>query len=95
MAESITLATPEVVSRTTTDYRIGRMTFDPDAQLILILFRGTNGEQREWRVEGATAMTRMRALMKADLSTKSLPRRIMEAAIADGVFAGTISGAPD
>ena len=44
--------------------------------------------------ENATAL--MRALNKANLSTKSLNRRVIEKGLVDGKWApGTISGAPD
>ncbi len=41
------------------------------------------------------ATTLMRVLNKANLFTKSLHKRIMEKAVADGKLTGTISGPPD
>ena len=95
MAETIVLTTPEVVQMTNTEYRLSRITFDRDASTILVLFRGANGEQKEWRIEGDVALQRMKALMTADLSTKSLQRRIMEAAVQSGFLTGTVTGTPE
>lgn len=94
--ETIVLTTPEVVSQTTTGYHIIGIYLILEPPSIFVAFRGTNGETREWRVtDAAVAGPLLTALSKANLSVKSLPKRIMEQAIADGVFAGTISGAPD
>jgi hypothetical protein len=101
--EKITLATPEVVPQIqTTDYRPVKIHLDrePEAR-IFVLFYGTNGERREWRVDDAArALTLLKALNTANLSLKSLERRCLEQAIADGVFgnpatAGTVTGVPD
>ena len=93
--ETITLSSPEVVQITNTGYKPVRITLDRKASMIIVLFEGSNVEQREWRMEGDIAVQRMKALNTANLSTKSLERRIMETAINDGVFSGTISGTPD
>lgn len=45
--------------------------------------------------EGAIATTLMLALNVANLSTKSLHKRVLERLIADGKLAGTIAGTPD
>jgi hypothetical protein len=58
-------------------------------------FRGDNNEYTSIGYEGTEATNLMVALNKANLSTKSLHRRIMEKAIADGKLSGTISGVPD
>lgn len=96
--ESITLATPEVVPQiTTTDYRIVQVhLLREPAPMIVVQFRGTNGEMKEWRVlDPAVAIQKIKTLNTANLSVKSLDKRIFEQAIADGVFAGAVSGAPD
>lgn len=93
--ETITLSSPEVVQITNTGYKPVLITLNKKASTIIVMFEGSNGEQREWIMSGDVAMTRIKALNTANLSTKSLERRIMETAIADGVFAGTISGTPD
>jgi hypothetical protein len=96
--EFVTLAAPEIVPQiVTTDYRIVAVHLlrEPVAQ-ILVTFRGTNGEPKEWRVaDPVVAAARLKALNTANLSVKSLNTRIFELAIADGVFAGTVTGTPD
>lgn len=94
--ESIALAAPEIVPQiTTTEYRIVEVHLFWDLPVISVKFRGTNGEMREWRVEGTAALAKLKALNTANLSVKSLHRRVMELAIADGVFAGSVAGTPD
>ena len=94
--ETITLTSPEVVNITTTDYRVGQilLTRFPEWR-ISVIFIGTNGERKTWMVEGARAQTLITALNKANLTAKSLERRCIEQAAADGVFVGSITGTPD
>lgn len=93
--ENITLTVPEVVQSTNASWRIGRVTLDIDGPRITVLFRGANGERREWTVEGDTALQQIRAINKSNNTTTTLNMRIMNAAIQAGVFAGTITGTPD
>lgn len=94
--ESVTLTTPEVIPQiTTTDYRVTYLQMDwPQASIVIHLL-GTNGERKEVRYDGAVATTLMVALNTANLSIKSLHRRILERLIADGKLAGTVNGVPD
>lgn len=96
--EKITLAVPEVIPQIQTlDYLPITIVLDrwPTAR-ILVAFRGTNGEHREWRVDDPVrALNLLRALNKANLSVKSLNTWVMELAISDGVFQGSITGTPD
>jgi hypothetical protein len=96
--EKITLTAPEVVPQlTTVDYRPIQihLTEEPVPQ-ILVIFKGTNGERRQWVVDDPVrALNLLKALDTANLSLKSLRRRCMEQAIADGVFGGTVTGVPD
>ena len=64
-------------------------------QYIEIVLEGSNFEKQYIRYDGAVALNMMRALNIADLSAKSLHRRILERLAADGKLAGTISGTPD
>jgi hypothetical protein len=96
--ERITLTVPEVQPQIQTlDYRPITIVLDREPRArILVVFLGTNGERREWRVEDPVrALTLIKALNKADLTTNSLDKRCMTQALADGVFAGTITGTPD
>lgn len=96
MAETVTLAIPEVTPQiTTTDYRVAYLLMDWDRASIVIHLRGTNAERREIRYEGSDASALMVALNKANLSIKSLHRRILERLIADGKIAGAVNGLPD
>lgn len=94
--ETLSLTTPETVPAiTTTDYRVIVLHLDLEGAQIAIHLRGTNGERREFRYEGAEATQLLVALNKANLSIKSLQRRILEKLIADGKLAGNVTGAPD
>lgn len=96
MAETVTLAIPEVTPQiTTTDYRVSYLQMDWERASIVIHLRGTNGERKEIRYDGAEATALMVALNKANLSTKSLQRRILEKAVADSKIVGTVTGVPD
>ena len=94
--ESISLTTPEVIPAiTTTDYRVVLLHLDFEKAEIAIHLRGTNGERKEFRYSGDTATTMMVGLNKANLSIKSLQRRILERLAADGLLSGTVTGVPD
>jgi hypothetical protein len=96
--ERITLAAPEVVPQIqTTDYRPVVIHLEREPQpRVVVLFAGTNGERKEWRVDDpARALTLLKALNTANLTLNSLEKRCMTQAIADGVFAGAITGTPD
>jgi hypothetical protein len=96
MAETVTLATPEITPQiTTTDYRVSYLQLDIERASVVIHLRGTNGERKEVRYEGPVASSLMVALNTANLSVKSLQRRILERIITDGRIAGAVSGSPD
>lgn len=87
--EQLDLTTP------VTWYRVSRLSMDWPAQHIWIRLAGPNGEDLAHTYVGAQATALMTALNKANLSTKSLHKRIIEQLVADGVLAGTISGSPE
>ncbi len=94
--ESVTLTTPEVTPAiTTTDYRVSLLVLDVEGAHIVIHLRGTNGERHEYRYDDPDATPLLVALNKANLSVKSLQRRVLERLIADGKLAGSIAGSPD
>ena len=94
MAEVITLTIPPVPA-VDVPYRVSAILLDWDEAKIAIKLVGANGERIGHQYAGDTARTMMRALNTANLSTKSLHRRVIERLIADGVLSGAISGTPD
>ena len=106
MPETFVLATPEVTPpATTTGYQVVFLSLNWESPEIVIRLRGTNGELRAFVYGGRgplvsqedrdAARTMIVALNKANLSTASLHRRILQRLNADGLLAGTINGAPD
>lgn len=95
-AEQVDLTTPDGVRAGTSVYTIKELNFDWFNKTVVIVLRGSGGENKEVVYdENAGAVTMMRALNKANLSVKSLHRRVMEKLLADGHLAGSISGQPD
>lgn len=95
MAERLDLASPEQTAPGTVTWKPFLLHLNWEAATIKVAFRGDNGEYLSIGYDGAEATTLMVALNKANLSTKSLHKRLMEKAIADGKMSGTISGTPD
>ena len=99
MAEQLTLTTPVVIpQKTTTGYKIARLTLDPEQQKFLLIVRGTLGESVEARREGTVAMTLMNQLRTANGTVKSLDKRALEwlQTQPEGAsLVGTITGSPD
>jgi hypothetical protein len=92
--ESILLAVPEVIPAiTTTEYRVSCLTLDVDASRIIIRVKGTNNERKEFVYNEAGAL--LNTLNTANLTTKSLQRRILENLVADGKLLGAMDGTPD
>lgn len=94
MAEAITVTTPPAPA-VSHDYQVVYLGLDWEDAQIAIKLRDTNGKKIGHNYRGATALTLMRALNTANLSLKSLHRRVLERLVADGVIGGTISGVPD
>lgn len=94
MPEQLDLTDP-VVFPSTTRYEVIYVCLDKRRAHIAIRVEDEAGRARDFVYSGAEATTLMRQLNKADLSVKSLERRILERLVADGLLAGTISGAPD
>lgn len=94
MAEQITLTTPAVAA-VSTDYQVVYLELDWEHARIVVKLLGPDGQRLAHNYLGATALTMMRQLNTANLSIKSLHRRVMERLIADGVVNGPITGAPD
>jgi hypothetical protein len=105
MAEELTLSTPETKPAVTNNsYQVIFTTFDWVGQTIVINVRGQNGEMiytgyggpMATQAEKDEATKLMRTLNTANLSTKSMQKRILEKLVADGkVPSGTVTGTPD
>lgn len=106
MAEQLNLA--QATGPTTTLWRVrrlvlerglfsdaGSITLDPSRSSIEALLRGDNGTETSVRWTGQAADTLLIALNKANLSTTSLEKRVLNQAITDGKLSGTIAGSPD
>ncbi len=102
--ETLILTAPVVVPASTTDtYRVVAITLNLEAiaapatvaGLILIDVRDNHDERRSFSYAGQVATDLIRALNTANLSTKSLQKRILERLSADGLLVGTVTGTPD
>lgn len=87
MATRIVLTTPEVLQ--TTEYRPIALDIRLEEPRITIIFRGEHGT-KSCGLEGAEALAAIIALNTANLSVKSLRRRLLELAVSCGVFDGVI-----
>ena len=94
MAEQLNLSAP-IVPPAITNYRVMVLELNWKAAYIGIGLEGPNGEPFRHSYTGATATTLMTALNKANLTSNSLHRCVIQRLIDDGVIAGTISGSPD
>ena len=106
MAEDLILTTPEVIPQiTTTSYRVVGLNLQWERTTIVIHVRGTNGELKQFQYGGnepstppaekTKALNLMIALNKANLTIKSLQRRVLEQLATDGLLVGAVSGSPD
>jgi hypothetical protein len=92
MAEQIDLAAPAQTNPGTNYYRVDVLMFDLGNEHIRVELVGDQGLRRAVDYQAETATSLMRTLNKANLSAKSLHRRIIELLVADGHLVGTISG---
>lgn len=92
--EQLDLTTPETKPPVTT-YRVVSLFLDWDGARIQITLIGSDGVGKLAEYTGPTATSLMSGLNTANLSIKSLHRRVMERLQTDGKLgAGTYSGAP-
>jgi len=92
MAESLTLTAPQSV----TDYKVVVLKLDWNQKAIVVVVQDTQGDKLKKSYSGATAEAMITALNKANLSTNSLQKRILEQLVTDGLLAaGTVTGTPD
>lgn len=99
MAEQIDYGAPLQANSGSTFLKAQELELSLEKGTIRVVFIGANGVRIVcfWRdSDGEGATTKIVALNKANLSTKSLLRRLIEQAVADGkIPTGTISGLPD
>ncbi len=95
-AEQINLIAPDQAQAGTLTYSFAQLVLDWEHGRIVVVLAGANGERKEvvfGDADDARAM--MRSFNKANFSSKSLHRRLMEKLIADGHLVGAIVGVPD
>ena len=95
MAEQLDLTTPVLATGGTSFWKVDSLHLFKDKAVISIILDGDNGERLTLGYTGSEATDLMIALNKADLTIKSLHKRILERLVTDGKLAGTISGLPD
>ena len=96
MAERLDLTTPEGAVAACTNLTVTSLHLDWAGARITAKFKGDNGRSYGAVWEGATATTLMIALNKANLTSNSLHKRVINQALTDGKLpAGTVSGSPD
>lgn len=97
LTTSITYPTPPPVTR----YHVRRVLIErePFARFAVLVVGDDNTQKQITYSDedgGTTIATLLAALNTANLSTKSLQRRILERLVADGYLpAGTVTGTPD
>ena len=96
--EQINLTSPEsypLPVSTVSNWKVVELLLQWNAAHICIVLSGPANERREVNYNGDVATSLMVALNKANLSVKSLHKRILEYLVADGKIAGTIIGTVD
>jgi len=102
--EELALTDPVVVpAKTTAKYRVVSLTLSLEHVVlpasvpgaVFIHLRDNNHEPRSYTYDGQTAQDMITFLNTANLTTKSLHKRILERLSADGLLPGTVVGTPD
>jgi hypothetical protein len=101
--EELTLTDPVVVpEKVTNKYHVVSFLMNMEAMshptekgLILIELRDNHGAPLMHQYVGNEATTLIKTLNTANLTTKSMHKRILEKLANDGVLPGTVSGTPD
>lgn len=92
MADEIALTVPAGAVTGSTRVQIAVLVLDVENSLIHIELKGENGLRFVHKYSGAPAATMMTQLNTANLSTRSLQKRILDRLVADGAYTGTITG---
>ena len=94
--EKLVLQTPPAAP---TEYRVQSLRLEwgdvSTCAVIVRLIPNVGGEVVNYRYDGAAACTMLQQLNKANLSTMSLQRRIIERLVTDKVLTGTVQGSPE
>jgi hypothetical protein len=93
MAERLQLNVSTTITLTGWDIYslyLGRIEKRIEIQMI-----GDDGDRRTELIDGTTAETLLKQLNSANLSIKTLYRRVMEWLIANRGYQGTVTGTPD
>ena len=94
MAEQLDLTTP-VTKPTLATYTLASLHLDWLAARVSVTVVGSDGQGIVVEYTGPTATAMMTALNTANLSVKSLYRRVLEKLVLDGKLpGGTVSGTP-
>jgi hypothetical protein len=102
--EELTLTDPVVIpQKTTAKYHVVSLTLSTDQAaavagppgLILITLRNEHDEASNYSYTGDAAIAMIKQLNTANLTTKSMHKRILEKLSADGLLPGTVTGTPD
>jgi hypothetical protein len=92
--EQLDLTTPVVVPDKTY-YRVIKLHLEWDLASIEIVVVGSDAVVQAFGYNGAQAISLMTILNTANLSVKSLQKRVLEKLVADGLLgAGTVTGTP-
>lgn len=92
MPEKLDLTIPDGAVPGTTNYRVARLGLDFENGSISVDVVGDNLAHKSFQFDNV--MPVVAAINTANLTTKSLQRRLLEKLIADGKLTGTISGVP-
>lgn len=92
--ETLSLTNP-IVPPTVSGFQVILLTLDWESKFITIGLKGTNGERLTHHYTGDTAHQFMVLLNKANLSTTSLHKRILQRLNTDGILVGSVTGSPD
>lgn len=94
MPEQLDITTP-VAKPSVTTYTLASLSLDWLAQRIVITVVDSSGQGTVAEYTGPAATAMMTALNTANLSVKSLYRRVLEKLVLDGKLpGGTVSGVP-
>lgn len=92
MAEKLILTTPISI----TGLEVMELNLSKRHKFIHVIVVDDAGNETECVYDGATAVNLIKALNKANLTIKSLERRILEQLVADGkLVSGAVNGTPD
>lgn len=94
MAEVLTLTVAETPPSMTT-WAVSKLVLDVDAGVIAARLKSNTGAMFFYREQDADTLAAIVALNKANLTIKSLQRRLLERISAKGAKVGSVSGTVD